>query len=905
MSYEKNIVIKELEKIVGKKNLISDEKSLMPYRYAAIASGISPRMVIFPENTEQVSGVMKILHKYKIPVIPRGAGTNLNGGTVPLEDAAVLEMAKMNKVIEVDIDNNYILVEAGATNLEVQEELEPYGYFYAPDPASQSVSSIAGNIAENAGGPRCVKYGVTANNVIGMEVVLSDGKVYVLNGPLQQEQGYNLTGIMHASEGAFGIITKAWLKIMKKPEAVKTLLAIFNTLEDAAKTVSQIIAKGIIPTTLELIDNPVLRAVEESEKIGYSLDAAAVLLIEIDGYEASMDSQAQKIIQVCQENNVRETKIAQTEREREKLWWGRRTAGSCLGRLKPAYAEEDVTIPRTKLPEMLKTIENIAKKYDLIIGNVFHAGDGNFHPEIVYDDRDEEETKRVEIANEEIMQEAAKLGGTITGEHGVGIEKLKGMPLIFSNDDMSFMWKLKQAFDPVELLNIGKVIPENIIKETVKEKERINKTKDKEKFIKTLKNKKNFEVSFDEKTINKYVLNDKKPWCIVKPKNENEVAEIVKLARDCNVKIFPWGQGTKRHSIKSICELDVIINLSNLNQILEVDTGNFTVTVEAGVKLEVLQSCLNEKNMLIPLDPLESGCPTLGGIVASNSTGSLRQNYGNIKDLILEVEFISSEGKIIHYGGKTLKNVAGFDLNKLMVNSWGTLGILTKVTFKLYPLPESLFYRTYFSTNFDIFKNFFKKLQQSDIEPISLDVTVSRSNYYINVCIGGPKESVQKQLKELDEIKGIGIKLLKEIEDRKIYYGKSFTQQKISKGIYAPDQLVIKSSILPADVIKWMETIYDFLDKTDTVIYGHALNGIMYFIFSEGNEKKMLDQFIEKASYFNQNFRWAKHFVISGNNIDINKIKKDPKTIIYKKIKDNLDREHVFVADCFLGGALV
>ncbi|NMA14860.1 MAG: FAD-binding protein, partial [Clostridia bacterium] len=802
MGGDKTAAVRELEEIVGKKNVIISKTNLMTYNYAAIGSGVSPAIVIFPESTEEVSKVLKVLYKYKIPVIPRGAGTNLNGGTVPLDDVAILELAKMNKVIEVDLSNRFVAVEAGVTNLEVQKALEPHGYFYAPDPASQSVSSIAGNIAENAGGPRCVKYGVTANNVIGLEVVLSDGTVFVSNGPLSEEPGYNLTGIMHASEGMFGVITKAWLRILKKPEAVKTMLAIFNELEDAAKTVSQIIARGIIPTTLELIDNPVLRAVEESEKIGYPLDAAAVLLIEIDGYEDSMDVQVEKIVQVCRDNNVRETRVAKTEKEREMLWWGRRSAGSCMGRLKPAYAEEDVTIPRTKLPEMLKTIGNIAKKYDLIIGNVFHAGDGNFHPEIVYDDRDRDESERVILANAEIMKEAAKLGGTITGEHGVGIEKLKGMPLIFSNDDMEFMWKLKLALDSEKQFNPGKVIPDNISQREATEKLNTReKATQKEEFIQAIKsNGKEIERCFDDKILNEYIINGHIPWCVIWPENAEQTAEVVRLARQFHIKLVPWGRGSKKHALSKVKHVDVIIDLSKINQIIEIDKDNFTAIVAAGANLTVLQEQLHKKGLMLPVDPFE-GEPTIGGIVAANSTGSLRLQYKTLKDLVLGVEFVSSEGKIIHYGGKILKNVAGFDLNKLMVGSWGTLGILTKITLKLYPLPEEAVYRCYATGNYSNFKELFIAIQNANLDPVSLDVIVCKGKFYIYICIGGPKEAVIRQMKELDKIVCAGIEIIQEVKDRTLQFGQVLVNKFLRPGgLYTSNRMVMKSSVLIADI---------------------------------------------------------------------------------------------------------
>jgi glycolate oxidase subunit GlcD len=368
----------------------------------------------------------------------------------------------MAGILEIDIENQRAVVEPGLFNLDLQNELARYGYYYAPDPASQKVSTMGGNLGENSGGPHCLKYGVTTNHVLGAEVVLPNGDVIWTGGKAHDNPGYDLVGVLVGSEGTFGIATKLILRIMRKPEAVQTFLAVYDSLEDAGDTVSAIIGAGIIPATLEMMDRLVMKAVEDSIHAGYPLDAEAVLIIELDGIKDGMDRLARRITEICKANHAREVKLATSEAERMRLWAGRKGAFGAVARLRPNYLVCDGTVPRMKLPDVLKKVVEIGKKYNLEIGNVFHAGDGNLHPLILFDARNEEELKKVHLAGAEILKACADAGGTISGEHGVGTEKIDGMSLVFSRDDMGAMKRVKMAFDPDEICNPGKVLPEQL-----------------------------------------------------------------------------------------------------------------------------------------------------------------------------------------------------------------------------------------------------------------------------------------------------------------------------------------------------------------------------------------------------------------------------------------------------------
>ena len=456
---DKEKLIQRLQEIVGADNVLTSDMDLELYSYDSSLERARPDVVVMPDVTEEVSKIMALAHKEKIPILGRGSGTNLTGGTIPIKGGIVIHFSRMNRIVEVDFPNRTVTVEPGIITLDLQTEMLKHGFIYAPDPASQKVSTIGGNFGENSGGPHCLKYGTTTNHIIGAEVVLVDGTVVWTGGKSQDKPGYDLTGLLIGSEGTLALATKMILKLIKAPEAYKTMTAIFETIEDAANTVSEIISEGIIPATLEMMDNIVMKAVEKTIKVGYPLDAACVLIIELDGMPDGMYKKAEIVMEICKRNNVREVKLAKDDAERAVLWAGRKGAFGSVGQVRPSYLCCDGTVPRTKLPEVLAKVMEAGKKWDLPIGNVFHAGDGNLHPLIMFDERDPDELHRVHKLSSEILKICADAGGTISGEHGVGLEKLKETHLIFSETDLEYERKIKQAFDPEDLLNPGKMIP--------------------------------------------------------------------------------------------------------------------------------------------------------------------------------------------------------------------------------------------------------------------------------------------------------------------------------------------------------------------------------------------------------------------------------------------------------------
>jgi len=418
-----------------------------------------PDAVVFPTSTEQVVRIVEACKAAGVPFLPRGAGTSLAGGCLPVGGGVMIALTRMKRILEVNLRGRYAVVEPGVVNLWLTNHLKPRGWHFAPDPSSQGACTIGGNVATNSGGPHTLKYGVTVNHVLGLEFVLPDGRLFQTGGPVEDVPGYDLTGVMVGSEGTFGIATKIWVRITRNPEAYRTLLAVFATVDDATNTISDIIGAGIVPGALEMLDQLILQAVEEAFHFGFPLDAGAVLLMEVDGLNAGLDADAEQIAAIARNNNAREVRRAATDAERLLLWKSRKQAFGAVGRLAPSYCTQDGVVPRTKLPLILREITRVGEKYDLRIANVFHAGDGNIHPIILFDERDAGQVKRVLLAGHEILDECIRLGGSVTGEHGIGVEKIDFMPKLFSPEDLAMMVRLRSAFNPDNRCSPHKMLP--------------------------------------------------------------------------------------------------------------------------------------------------------------------------------------------------------------------------------------------------------------------------------------------------------------------------------------------------------------------------------------------------------------------------------------------------------------
>ncbi len=648
-------LLRDLRQIVGAEHVACRPSDAEVYSYDGSLAVAKPDAVVFPADTAQTAAVVRLASQAGVAFVPRGFGTNLSGGTIAAHGGLIIGLTRLNRILAIEPAGRYAVVQAGVTNLELQQALAPRGFLFAPDPASQKAATLAGNLAENAGGPHCVKYGVTTNHVLGVTAVLPSGDVVQIGGPALDPPGYDLRGILIGSEGTLAIATEMTVRILPAAESLITMLVVYDDVADAARSVSAIVAAGMTPATLEMMDSAVIHAVEASKPCGYPLDAAAVLIVEVDGPRAGLAQQAERIGQLCLQNGCREVRRAKDAAERDLLWAGRRGAFGSLARLAPSFLVADCTVPRTRLPDALTQVAAIAKRYQLGHSNVFHAGDGNLHPVILFDPRDPDQVQRVHKAGHEIMEACVALGGTISGEHGVGTEKLDGMRLVFSENDLEFQRQLRAAFDPQGLMNPGKLLPPPVAVPSPPEPARGASADDPE-------------------------------WT---PSDVAEARDLVRRAYLDRQPVLPLGNGTHAGFGNRGTTVAKPLRSTHLTAVTEYDPATQVIGVQAGLSLAQLQTTLAEYGQWLPLRPPLGQQRTVGGIAALNACGPERLRYGAPRDLLLGLKFISGTGRPISAGGRVMKNVAGYDVTRLLVGSAGTLGFLTELIFRIQSLPAS------------------------------------------------------------------------------------------------------------------------------------------------------------------------------------------------------------------------
>jgi glycolate oxidase len=459
------VFIARLRGILGPRNVLSSPADCATYGYdASVFQGEAIVAVVLPTSTAEVAQIVRLAREAQIPYLPRGSGTGISGGAIPTQGGLIIELAAMNRVLEIDLANQCAVVEPGVINQDLKELLaeQGYGHTYVPDPGSQVVSTIGGNVATNAGGMHCLKYGVTTNHIIGLEVVLPDGEIVTVGGKVLDQPGCDLTGLFVGSEGTLGIVTKIFVRILRLPEVVRTQLALFASVEAAANAVSAIMAAGILPAALELLDRACMEVVDQAIHIGFPKSAGAALIIELDGLQDGMHRALDRLADICEQYAVVEIRTAHTAEEASRIWLSRRAAYGALARLAPTCYIVDGCVPRTKLPEALAQTMTIGARYGLRIANIAHAGDGNLHPSIPFDINDPDACQRVMACGRDILRMCADLGGTITGEHGVGIEKQNEMPFVFSPTDLAVMHRVKEVINPDDLCNPGKIFPSSM-----------------------------------------------------------------------------------------------------------------------------------------------------------------------------------------------------------------------------------------------------------------------------------------------------------------------------------------------------------------------------------------------------------------------------------------------------------
>lgn len=643
--------VRSLEQLLAPDQIVSDRVALLTYDCDAGLDHGMPLAVVFPRTTEDVIAVMRWAVANDVPLVARGAGTGLSGGAVAEHGGIIVEFARMDETLRFDDQNGMVVVQPGAVTLHLDQYVREYGWYYPPDPSSGRASSVGGNIAENSGGPHCFKYGVTANYVQGLEAVLADGQRVQMGGPALDYPEYDFTAIMTGSEGTLSLLTAAHLRLIAAPPAVKTAIAAFDTVERAGNAVSDIISQGLMPATMEMMDQSFMRIIEDFSPSGLPVESGAALIIEVDGYPSSVDPQMDEIVTILNRHINQEVVIAHSEAQRASIWYGRKSAAGAMARLAPKFYLVDGTVPRSKLADALAKTNQICTDYELRVVYVFHAGDGNLHPLILIPDpKDADLMRRIHAAGHDIMKLCVDYGGSITGEHGVGIEKRAFMPIMYSPAELRVMRDIKAVFDPHERLNPAKIFPVD--------------TPDPEPLPAPTAT----------------------PSDQFAPQTAEEAAEAIHAWTAQGRRIRVQGNGTKSRALPAA---DVMLSTANLTGIETIAREELYVRVKAGTLLTELQEELRAVNMWVPLASPWADA-TVGGIVATAWNAPLRMRYGSLRDNLLAATLALPNGRAIAAGRPVVKNVAGYDLPKLLVGSHGTLGLLADVTLKLYPTPRRL-----------------------------------------------------------------------------------------------------------------------------------------------------------------------------------------------------------------------
>lgn len=698
-------IFSELIGIVGAEAVLSQPEELLVYEYDASFETHLPDVVVLPTTTAQISQIAQAAARYNVPLVVRGAGTGLSGGAIPIKGGILVVLTRMTGIHAIDYRNRRAVVEAGVINLDLVNQVAAGGYTYAPDPGSARSSTIGGNVASNAGGPHCLAYGVTANHVLGLKVVLPDGQIVETGGLLADSFGYDLTGVLVGSEGTLGIVTEVITQLIPLPETTSTLLVVFKTnVEDASAAVSDILAHGIVPTAMEMMDGMVCRAVEAAVHAGYPEDAAGVLLIEVEGVADGLEETMDKIAAICRVHHASEIRRAATAAERAALWTGRKGALGAMGRLAPNYYLEDGVVPRHKLPQVMNFIEQTAAKYNLPIGNFFHAGDGNIHPTILFDRRAPAVRHRAHQAGVEILEACLAMGGSVSGEHGIGTEKQDLLAQLYTQADLDAMADLKACFNPDGRLNPGKIFPKTYQPMLAVKGQAEEQTADGsrqpasrpvtatlEAVATRLERIVGGKHLLSGSDCQPYLVGELQPTFVAQPGTVEEIAAVMRSAGELQLAVSPWGGGAQRHLGRCLARLDLVVSLERLKRILEHYPSDLTAAFQAGCTLQAANEALSQARQMLPLDAPLPVQTTLGGIVAAGpvATGLRRLVYGTGRDMLLGIQVVRADGRIIRRGGMVVKNVAGYDLARLQYGALGTLGIITQLNLKLYPQPES------------------------------------------------------------------------------------------------------------------------------------------------------------------------------------------------------------------------
>lgn len=710
-----------LNSIYPPERVLSGPAQVAPYESDALtAFRERPLAVVLAESQEEVIETVRLCHRENLPFVARGSGTSLSGGSLPIREGIIIGLNRLNRVLELDPAERCAVVEPGVINLDLSALGAPHGLYYAPDPSSQSICTIGGNVAFNSGGAHCLRHGMTSNHVLGLKAVLPDGAVVELGSKSLEGVGPDLTGFFVGSEGLFGIALEITVRLIPKPESYKTILAAYSSLETAGDAVAQVVATGLLPGAMEIMDHLAIEAAEAAVHAGYPQSATALLIVELEGEAAEVEAEFQLLEPVIRDSGAFEIRVARDEGERLRIWKGRKSAFSAVGRLSPDYIVQDGVVPRKQLGSALAEIEMLGRKHGIRVANVFHAGDGNLHPLILFDGTEAGALEKAEELAGDILQMCIRRGGSITGEHGVGMEKREYLAHMFAPTDMEVMKRMRRSIDPLEIANRRKMFPD--------------------------------ENGHGRVSAPEVIRSGNGAGTTLRPGSFREVRQAVAD----HARIRPRGGGTKpalSRPPRGVASLD----LSGLSGIVEYEPEEYTFTALAGTPVAEVQKRLAREGQYLPFDPvLARAGATLGGTVAAGTGGSGRYRYGGIRDFLLGIRFVSGRAELVRGGSRVVKNAAGFDLPKLMVGSLGRLGVLVEMTFKVFPLAQRWLTLEASLPGLPEALEAIRRLRAAPLDLAAVDLEPPGR---LLVRVGGRRESVGPRLERVRELVGHGAEL--------------------------------------------------------------------------------------------------------------------------------------------------
>ena len=844
-----------LAQIYPPARLLTHPAQLAPYECDALtAMRVRPRAVVLAETQDEVIETVRLCYRLGVPFVARGSGTSLSGGSLPIADGIVIALNRLNRILRLDPKARVAVVEPGVINLDVSKAAAPYNLYYAPDPASQSVCTIGGNVAFNSGGVHCLKYGMTSNHILGIKAVLADGEVVTLGGDSLEAAGPDLPGFFVGNEGLFGIALEITLRLIARVETYRTVLAAYRSLEEAGNAVSMIVASGLLPGALEIMDPLAIKATEEAAHAGYPLEAGGLLIVELEGETVQVEADFAQLHEIIRQSGAYEIRPARNDAERLLIWKGRKGAFSAVGRLSPQYVVQDGVVPRSHLGAALAEIQELSEKYDLRVANVFHAGDGNLHPLILYDARVPGAFDRAEEMAGHILDMCIRLGGSITGEHGVGMEKRAHLPAMYGETDMATMVRLRQAMDPKEIANRGKMLAVESGGWRVEGGE-------------------GRAVSGEQGAGSEGNLFGAKAFPgVVEPETIAEVEEAVRT----HSQLMMRGGGSKP-GLSTPGDGVTVLDMSGLRGVVEYEPNEFVFTALAGTPVAEVVAMLAEHGQYLPFDPpFAAAGATLGGAVASGLSGPGRYRYGGVRDFVIGVRFVDGLGQLVRGGGKVVKNAAGFDLPKLMVGSLGRLGALVELSFKVFPKPPA------FATLRVDYPSLAAAVEAMatlvtkplDIEAVDLEPSSTGASLYVR--IGGREDQLEPRMRRLQGLLGDGEMLLGDAEQS--YWQGIGEFQWVANG-----ETLVKTPLTAVQIVAFDRKLADLDVRRRYSVAGN----VAWIALPQGDQVAPLDEALKTLGLAGLAIRGA----VSGPLLGVRT--SEP---FYRRVKQTLDPQGRFLS---------